>query len=178
MEDQNNKFPKNNLPKVFLHGSPKFTSILQPHHSHNFHIINPSSSTHLHQFLSTNPHHATDIAAIVCTSLYPVKADVLRLLPSLRLVITPSAGTNHIDLSECRSRGIQVAGAGNLFSEDVADMAVALLMDVSRKISAADRCLKRQSLSASWNFPLGSKVCNYEINILNKNVWFGSKVNR
>lgn len=151
----------NNLPKVFLHGPPEFSIILQPNPSHNFHILNPSSLPPLPQFLSLNPHHASSIAAIVCTGGYTVNADVLQLLPALRLVCTPSAGTDHIDLSECRHRGIQVAGAGNLFSEDVADMAVALLIDVSRKISAADRFLRRQVQNASWNFPLGSKVCNY-----------------
>lgn len=149
----------NNLPKVFLHGPPEFSFILQPNPSHNFHILNPSSLPPLHQFLSLNPHHASSIAAIVCTGGYTVNADVLQLLPALRLVCTPSAGTDHIDLSECRRRGIQVAGAGNLFSEDVADMAVALLIDVSRKISAADRFLRRQVQNVSWNFPLGSKVC-------------------
>lgn len=62
----------------------------------------------------------------------------------------------------CRRRGIQVANAGNLFSEDVADMAVALLIDVGRKISAADGFLRRQiQPPASWDFPLASKVCNF-----------------
>jgi len=150
-----------NLPKVFLHGPPEFSSILQPNPSQNFHIINPTSLPSLHQFISTNPQHTSSIAAILTTSLSPVDANVLRLLPSLRLICACSAGTNHIDQDECRRRGIQVTNAGNLYSEDVADMAVALLIDVSRKISAADRILRRQLQNASWNFPLGSKVCTF-----------------
>lgn len=155
------KSQNNNLPKLFIHGPLKLSSILQPHPSHNFHILNPSPSLPLHQFISTDPHHASDIAAIFCTGLYPLNADILRLLPSLRVIVTSSAGTDHIDLSECRRRGIQVAGVGDLFSDDVADMAVALLIDVFRKITAADRCLRRQLQSASWDFPLGFKVCNF-----------------
>jgi hydroxypyruvate reductase 2 len=153
----------NNLPKVFLHGPPKYSTVLQPNPSHNFHILNPSSHPPLHEFIALNPHNASSIAAIVCTGGCPVKADVLQLLPSLRLVCTPSAGTNHIDLSECRRRGIQVASAGSIFSEDVADMAVALLIDVCRKISVADRFLRSQlqNQNAPWDFPLGSKVCNF-----------------
>ncbi|KAK2407253.1 glyoxylate/hydroxypyruvate reductase HPR3 [Trifolium repens] len=76
------------------------------------------------------------------------------------------AGTNHIDLSECRRRGIHVTSAGNLFSEEVADMAVALLIDVSRKISTADRFLRRQLLFASWDFPLGSMLTGKKIGIV------------
>ncbi|KAL0002618.1 hypothetical protein SO802_016399 [Lithocarpus litseifolius] len=76
---------------------------------------------------------------MLSTVSYPVTACVLRLLPSLRLIVSPSAGLNHIDLDECRSRGIRVTNAGNLNSEDVADVDVGLLIDLLRKISAADR---------------------------------------
>jgi hypothetical protein len=42
-------------------------------------------------------------------------------------------------------------------------MAVALLIDVCRKISSADRFLRSQlqNQNAPWDFPLGSKVCNF-----------------
>ncbi|GAU40930.1 hypothetical protein TSUD_348670 [Trifolium subterraneum] len=148
----------NNLPKVFLHGPPKFSILLQPKPSHNFHILNPSSLPPLHEFIALNPHHATSITAIVCTAGCPVDAEVLQLLPSLRLVCTPSAGTNHIDLFECRRRGIQVSSAGNIFSEDVADLAVALLIDVGRKISAADRFLRRKKIGIVGMGRIGSEV--------------------
>ncbi|XP_045802136.1 glyoxylate/hydroxypyruvate reductase HPR3 [Trifolium pratense] len=155
----------NNLPKIFLHGPPKFSIVLQPKPSHNFHILNPSSHPPLHEFIALNPHHVSSITAVVCTGGFPVNAEVLQLLPSLRLVCTPSAGTNHIDLSECLRRGIQVSSAGNLFSEDVADLAVALLIDVGRKISAADRFLRSQ-LQKPWDFPLGSKLTGKKIGIV------------
>ncbi|KAL2337417.1 hypothetical protein Fmac_011863 [Flemingia macrophylla] len=76
---------------------------------------------------------------------------------SLRLFVTTSAGTEHIDLDECRRRGVRVAGAGNMFSEDVADLALALLIDVVMKISAADSCLRKRLRLASRVFPLSSK---------------------
>ncbi|QCE02865.1 hypothetical protein DEO72_LG8g880 [Vigna unguiculata] len=69
---------------------------------------------------------------------------MLSLLPSLRLVVTASAGTYHVDLDEFRRRGTQVAGAGNLFSEDVADFGVALLIDVAMQIFAANRSLRKR----------------------------------
>ncbi|KAG5565615.1 hypothetical protein RHGRI_001504 [Rhododendron griersonianum] len=69
-------------------------------------------------FLST---YAGSVEAVLCSGASPITAGVLRLLPSLRLVVTASAGVNHIDLVECRRRGIAVANAGGVFSEDVAD---------------------------------------------------------
>ncbi|RDX99122.1 Glyoxylate/hydroxypyruvate reductase HPR3, partial [Mucuna pruriens] len=154
-----------NLPKLLIHGPPGFSSVLQLPYSQYFHILNHSSLP-LHQFIATHAHHCSSIAAILCDSGYPVAADELRLFPSLRLVVTTSAGTDHIDLDECRHRGVQVAGAGNLFSEDVADLAVALLIDVMMKISAADRCLRKRVRLASRDFPLSSKLRGKKVGIV------------
>ncbi|XP_050873264.1 glyoxylate/hydroxypyruvate reductase HPR3 isoform X1 [Lathyrus oleraceus] len=157
---------QNILPNIFIHGPPKFSIFLQPNPSHNFHILNPSCLPPLHQFIATNPHHASSIHAILCTTLFPVNAEVLDLLPSLRLVCASTAGINHIDLAECKRRGIHVTDAGNTFSEDVADMAVGLLIDVSRKISVADSFLRRKLQHASWDFPLGSKLTGKKIGVV------------
>nr|GFA91389.1 glyoxylate/hydroxypyruvate reductase HPR3 [Tanacetum cinerariifolium] len=56
-------------------------------------------------------------------------SDIMNNFPKLRFIITTSPGIDHIDLHECR-RGIKVANAGTIFSEDVAHMDVGLLMDV------------------------------------------------
>jgi len=148
------------LPKVLVLGPPQCFTSLQPLYSHKFSFLKPHlSDLSLQHFL----HHHTppSITAILCGANYSVSAKVLHLLPSLRLIVTTSAGTEHIDLRECRRLGIQVAGAGALFSEDVADMAVALLIDGMRKISVADRWLRTQNRhNTPWDlFPLGSKVC-------------------
>lgn len=45
-----------------------------------------------------------------------------------------------------------------MFSEDVADMAVGLLIDVLRKVSAADRYVRKGLWAAKGDYPLGSKV--------------------
>lgn len=151
---------KEELPKVVVVGSPTCLPILEPLYSHKFHFLNPNPS-HLSLQHFLHHHNPSSIPALICSANYALTADVLRLLPALRLILTTSAGTDHIDLRECHRRGIQVAGAGKLFSEDVADVAIALLIDVTRKISATDRCLRTQnrSNSSSEFFTFGSKVC-------------------
>ncbi|CAI0467136.1 unnamed protein product [Linum tenue] len=71
-----------------------------------------------------------------------VDARVLQFLPELRLIVTTTAGLNQLDLPECRRRGIRIANAGDVYSADVADCAVGLLIDVLRKISASNRYLR------------------------------------
>lgn len=143
------------LPQVLVLGPPTCFSILETLFSHNFHFLIPETSPlPLHQFL-IDP---SSIRAILCGANCSVTAEVLRLLPLLGIIVTTSVGTDHIDLAECRRHGIQVASAGSLFSEDVADVAVGLLIDVVTKISAADRYVRSRIPSGRRRFPLGSKV--------------------
>ncbi|KAL9289872.1 hypothetical protein ACSQ67_024361 [Phaseolus vulgaris] len=155
------------VPKVLVLGPPLCFPSIQSLYSHKFHFLKPHlSDLSLQYFL--HHHHPPSITAILCSANYSITAEVLRLLPSLRLLVTCSSGTNHVDLRECRRRGIQVASAGPLFSEDVADTAVALLIDGMRKISAADRWLRTQNLhNTPWDlFPFGSKLSGKQVGIV------------
>lgn len=73
---------------------------------------------------------------------------------------------DHVDVAECRRRGIRVTGAGDTFSDDVADFAVGLLIDVLRRVSVADRFVRSGSWPAEGNFPLGSKVGGKRVGIV------------
>ncbi|XP_057455292.1 glyoxylate/hydroxypyruvate reductase HPR3-like isoform X2 [Lotus japonicus] len=149
------------LPEVLVLGPPTCFPTLEPLYSHKFHFLNHhASGLPLHQFLVAH----SSIRAILCSTTIPLTADLLRLVPSLRLIVTSSSGTNHIDLNECRRRGILVADNGGAASEDVADMAVALLISVMRKLSAADRYVRTRNSSDPWDFPLGCKQTHHIIN--------------
>ncbi|KAF7846860.1 hypothetical protein BT93_L3657 [Corymbia citriodora subsp. variegata] len=96
----------------------------------------------------------------------PVTTDILRRLPGVRLVVTTSAGLNHIDLAECRRRGVAVASAGEVYSDEVADLAIGLLIDVLRKVSAGDRYVRRGSWSSEGEFALGSKLGGKRVGVV------------
>ncbi|XP_028117356.1 glyoxylate/hydroxypyruvate reductase HPR3-like [Camellia sinensis] len=115
------------------------------------------------QFLST---HATSVEAMFCSANTSVTAAVLRPLPSLRLIVTTSAGLDHIDLPECRRLGISVANAATVFSEDVADTAVGLLIDVLRRITAADRYVRGGLWPVKGDYPLASKLGGKRVGII------------
>ncbi|KAK1559032.1 hypothetical protein Q3G72_009780 [Acer saccharum] len=109
----------------------------------------------LEEFLISN---SQSIQAILSAGYAPVTLEILRLLPSLRLVVTASAGVNHINLPECHRRGIAVTNSGNVFSDDCADAAVGLLIDVCRKVSAADRYMRQGLWMSRGDYALGSKL--------------------
>ncbi|TYI19498.1 hypothetical protein ES332_A07G168500v1 [Gossypium tomentosum] len=158
--------PQNDLPYVLILKPPTAFSIFGDHffHSPKFQFLKPfESPLPLPQFLLT---HAQSVQAILTSASGSVTADTIRLLPRLGLVVTTSQGINHIDLSECRRRGIAVAGAGTIFSTDCADSAVGLLLDVLRKVSAANRYVKQGLWSTQGNYPLGYKLGGKQVGIV------------
>ncbi|GMH09457.1 hypothetical protein Nepgr_011298 [Nepenthes gracilis] len=79
-------------------------------------------------------------------------------IPSLECIVVSAAGVGHIDLAECRHRGIEVANAGDVFSDDTSDYALGLLIDVLRKVSASDRFVRKGLWPDVGEFRLGSGV--------------------
>ncbi|XP_073111222.1 glyoxylate/hydroxypyruvate reductase HPR3-like [Elaeis guineensis] len=143
------------LPPVLL--SRPLSSPFHDALASKFHFLKPwESPLPRDEFLAA---HAGDVRALLCFGPNPaVDAELLACLPKLELVVAFSTGVNHIDLAECRRRGIAVTNAGNAFTEDVADYAVALLIDVLRQISAADRYVRRGLWPINGDCPLGHKV--------------------
>ncbi|TVU06885.1 hypothetical protein EJB05_46921, partial [Eragrostis curvula] len=90
----------------------------------------------------------------------------LDAVPSLRCVVTTSAGVDHVDLAECERRGVAVAGAGKIFSVDVADHAVGLLVDVLRRVSAGDGYVRCGHWPQRGDFPLGTKLSGKRVGII------------
>ncbi|XP_055817349.1 glyoxylate/hydroxypyruvate reductase HPR3-like [Solanum dulcamara] len=159
--------PKCELPEVIVVGRPIIFQFYDQQLSQKFRILKPwESSLPLEQFICT---HAQSVQAMICSPKRvgsQISSSLLRLLPSLRLIVTTSSGVDHIDLFECCRRGISVASAATLFSEDVADFAVGLLIDILRKISAADRFVKKGLWPLQGDFPLSSKVGSRKVGIV------------
>ncbi|URE01790.1 D-isomer specific 2-hydroxyacid dehydrogenase, catalytic domain [Musa troglodytarum] len=117
----------------------------------------------LDRFLAT---HAANVRALLVIDLFTVDGPLLDALPALRFVCTTSAGVNHIDLGECARRGIAVANAGTVFSQEVAEYAVGLLIDVLRRVSACDRYVRRGLWPRRGDYPLGSKLGGKRVGIV------------
>ncbi|KAL6885556.1 hypothetical protein ACP4OV_010335 [Aristida adscensionis] len=95
-----------------------------------------------------------------------VDAAFLDAVPSLRCVVGTGTGYDHVDLAECARRGVAVANSGAVYSVDVADHAVGLLLDVLRRVSAAERFLRRGLWPVHGDYPLGSKLGGKRVGII------------
>ncbi|CAO2041740.1 unnamed protein product [Urochloa humidicola] len=95
-----------------------------------------------------------------------VDAAFLDAVPSLAFVFSTGAGVDHIDLHECARRGVAVANSGTVYSTDVADHAVGMLIDVLRRVSAAQRFVRGGLWAAQGDYPLGTKLGGKRVGII------------
>jgi len=102
----------------------------------------------------------------VTSGKFGVGTDLMRALPNLRAVINFGVGYDTTDVAQAAERGISVSNTPDVLNDCVADTAVALYLDVLRKISAADRYVRRGDWLSQGNFPLATKASGKKVGIL------------
>ncbi len=65
---------------------------------------------------------------------------------NLRLIANFGTGVDHVDLQTARSRGITVTNTPDVLTEDTADMTMALILAVSRRVAEGERMIR----SGEW----------------------------
>lgn len=85
----------------------------------------------------------------------------------LRLIANFGAGTNHIDVAAAHARGITVTNTPGVLTEDTADLAMALILAVPRRLVEGDRRLRAGEFSG-WTptHMLGHRVRGKKLGIL------------
>ena len=78
-------------------------------------------------------------AEVVVESNIPLRKDFLDACPRLKMLSIAFTGLDHIDMEECARRGIVVKNAAGYSTQAVAELAVALMVDVYRKVLENDR---------------------------------------
>ncbi|NBD29702.1 MAG: D-glycerate dehydrogenase [Alphaproteobacteria bacterium] len=122
-----------------------------------------------------SPMTPEDLAEAVqhCDVLVPTLSDTInagllaRAGENLRLIANYGAGVDHIDVGTARQRGILVSNTPDVATEDTADMTMALLLAVTRRIPEG---LARMQ-SGEWsgwapNAMLGGRIAGRRLGIL------------
>jgi D-lactate dehydrogenase len=91
----------------------------------------------------------TDAEAITVFVNSTLDADALARFPSLRLIVTRSAGYDHVDLEYCRARGIIVSNVPDYGDYTVAEYVFALVLALSRHLIEAATRTQRGDFSQS-----------------------------
>lgn len=80
----------------------------------------------------------TDAQIISVFTTSRISREILKQFPRLELIALRSVGYNHVDIDYCNERGIVVVNTPNYGNKSVAEFAIALLLNVCRKVSLAN----------------------------------------
>jgi glyoxylate reductase len=73
----------------------------------------------------------------------PVDADLLAAAPSLRAISNYAVGVDNVDLAAATERGIPVGNTPGVLTESTADLALALMLGIGRRIAEGDGYVRR-----------------------------------
>tara|TARA_R110000803_G_scaffold62842_1_gene123289 strand:- start:963 stop:1949 length:987 start_codon:yes stop_codon:yes gene_type:complete len=87
--------------------------------------------------------------------------------PNLRLIANFGTGVDHVDLQTARSRGITVTNTPDVLTEDTADMTMALILSVSRRLAEGERVIRKGDW-AGWGptLMLGHRIWGKRLGIV------------
>lgn len=84
--------------------------------------------------------------ALVALLTDRVDDELLEAAPRLRIVANHAVGVDNVDLAACRARGVIVTNTPGVLADATADLTMALLLAVSRRVVEADR----RARAGSW----------------------------
>ncbi len=90
---------------------------------------------------------------------------IVDALPKLEIIAINGIGTDAVDLDLARRRGIHVTTTPDVLTDDVADLAIALLLATARRICIGDRFVR----AGGWlrgRVPLATKVSGKRLGII------------
>ena len=105
------------------------------------------------------------VRALVGGGESKIDAGYMALFPALEIISVCGVGYDGVDVAAAKKRGIMVTHTPDVLNDDVADLALGLLLAVARKIPQADRCTK----NADWldgPFQLTRKLTGAKLGIV------------
>lgn len=114
--------------------------------------------------------HGARIRGVITGGHTGISQALMAQLPNLEVVAVNGVGTDAVDLAYARDRGIQVTATIGALTEDVADLAIGLLIGVCRGICTGDRYVRSgqwpQSATPLAPLPLARQVSGMRIGIV------------
>jgi lactate dehydrogenase-like 2-hydroxyacid dehydrogenase len=109
--------------------------------------------------------YAGSIQAVVTGGHIGLPNDLLERLPALKIVAINGVGFDKVDLAAAKRRGVCVSRTAGVLTDDVADLAVGLVITLLRGVVTSDRFVRAGSWP-SGEAPLARKVSGKHFGIV------------
>ena len=92
--------------------------------------------------------------------------EIIDRLPKLEVICSASVGYDGIPVEYARAKGIPVTNTPDVLNDDVADLAIALMIMTARRLVASDRYVRTGKWPAGGEYPLASRASGKTVGIL------------
>lgn len=106
------------------------------------------------------------IRGIATNNSFGVKAALIDACPKLEIISSIGVGTDSIDLRHARERGVQVCNTPDVLNDDVANLAIALLLCTTRNLVAHDRYVRDGRWVRDGDPPLARGIAGRRIGLV------------
>lgn len=107
-----------------------------------------------------------NIEGVVTGGASGIDNETMDCLPRLRIVAINGIGTDAVDLAYARSRNIHVSTTPGVLTDDVADLAIGLLLAASRGLCAGDRYVRDGQWAVKAPLALARKFSGMKVGIV------------
>lgn len=112
------------------------------------------------------PAAAAKIRAFAASGESKVSADLIAQLPALEIVSVMGVGYDGVDLAAAKQRGIMVTHTPDVLNDDVADLAIGLMLSAARQLPQADRWVREGKWASSGAMPLARKMSGARLGLV------------
>jgi len=109
---------------------------------------------------------APAVRAVVTGGGSGIANAVMDALPALEIVAVNGVGLDAVDLEHARARGVHVTYTPDVLTDDVADMAIALLLATARQLCVGDRFVRDGRWGHDASLPLARKASGKRLGIV------------
>jgi hydroxypyruvate reductase 2 len=109
---------------------------------------------------------AERIRGIATSSFFGVAAEMIDALPKLEIIASIGVGTDSHAVEHARKSGVIVSNTPDVLNDDVANLAVALLLATTRKIVAYDRYVREGRWVRDGDPPFTRGIAGKQIGIV------------
>jgi hydroxypyruvate reductase len=106
------------------------------------------------------------IRAIATRAAIGVAPELIEALPALEIVAIYGVGTDKVDLEHARAHGVRVTNTPDVLTDDVADMALGLMLATLRRLCVGDRFVRDGRWARKEALPLATKLTGKRLGIL------------
>ncbi|MFV0300681.1 MAG: 2-hydroxyacid dehydrogenase [Paracoccus sp. (in: a-proteobacteria)] len=110
--------------------------------------------------------HGPKCRAIATNGHEPVTREMIAAMPALELVACSSAGFESFDLAAMAERGVKLTNTSAALSDDVADMAILLMLAARRSLAAGEAYVRSGDWARKGMFPLQHTISGKRLGIV------------